>query len=60
MSGLDPQRVMDSIAIVTSQQATAERPFRLIPDYDTNNVSKKVVRIIYSYVDYVNRTVWGK
>ena len=60
MSGLDPVRVLDSIALVTAHQATAERPFRLIPDYDTSNVSKKVVRIIYSYVDYVNRTVWKK
>lgn len=60
MSGLAPERVLQSIAIVTSHQAEGPRPFRLVPDYDTSNVSKKVVRIIYSYTDYVNRTVWKK
>lgn len=60
MSGLAPERVLESIAIVISHQAEGPRPFRLVPDYDTSNVSKKVVRIIYSYTDYVNRTVWKK
>ena len=36
------------------------RTFKLIHDYDTDNVSKKVLRIIMSYTDYVNRTVWYK
>jgi len=36
------------------------RGFRLVPDYDTANVSKKVLRIICSYTDYVNRTVWRR
>lgn len=60
MSGLAPERVLESIAIVISHQAEGPRPFKLVPDYDTSNVSKKVVRIIYSYTDYVNRTVWKK
>jgi UDP-N-acetylglucosamine 2-epimerase (non-hydrolysing) len=60
MCGLEPEAVLDSIAIVTAQQRESPRQFRLIPDYDTTNVSKKVVRIIRSYTDYINRTVWHK
>lgn len=58
MSGLKAERVLQSIEIVTSQQAGKERQFRIVEDYDTENVSKKVLRIIMSYIDYVNRTVW--
>lgn len=60
MCGLKPEAVLESIAIVTAQHREGPRQFRLIPDYDTTNVSKKVVRIIRSYTDYVNRTVWHK
>ena len=60
MCGLHANRVMESIEVVTAQHATDHRPFRLISDYDTENVSKKMLRIILSYTDYVNRTVWKK
>lgn len=60
MCGLQAQAVIDSIDAVTRQHATAPRPFKLVSDYDTDNVSKKVIRIIMSYTDYVNRTVWKK
>ncbi len=60
MSGLKPERVMASIDIVTSNFSRSNREFRLVQDYDTDNVSKKVLRIIASYTDYVNRTVWHK
>jgi UDP-N-acetylglucosamine 2-epimerase (non-hydrolysing) len=43
-----------------AQHAGDQRQFRLVPDYDTDNVSKKVLRIILSYTDYINRTVWKK
>jgi UDP-N-acetylglucosamine 2-epimerase (non-hydrolysing) len=60
MCGLKAQRVMESIDIVTSNYSETDPPFRLVQDYDTINVSKKVLRIIMSYTDYVNRTVWHK
>lgn len=58
MTGLEPQRVLEAIAVVLAQRSPGRRTFKLVPDYDTDNVSQKVVRIILSYTDYVNRTVW--
>jgi len=60
MSGLRAERVLQSIEIVTSQHSNSKRQFRLVKDYDTESVSKKVVRIVMSYTDYVNRVVWHK
>ncbi len=60
MCGLKAPRVLEAIDVVTSQQAGGGRRFALVPDYDVDNVSKKVLRIILSYIDYVNRTVWQK
>ncbi len=60
MCGLSSRRVLESIDIVTAQFKNGRRDFRIVGDYDTGNVSKKVVRIIMSYTDYVNRTVWRK
>jgi UDP-N-acetylglucosamine 2-epimerase (non-hydrolysing) len=60
MCGLKPDRVIASIDIVTAQYSRSPRQLKLVQDYDTENVSKKVLRIIMSYTDYVNRTVWYK
>lgn len=60
MSGLEAERIIASVDLVTSQHSRTERRFRLVPDYDVDNVSQKVVRIVLSYTDYVNRTVWQK
>jgi UDP-N-acetylglucosamine 2-epimerase (non-hydrolysing) len=60
MCGLDAERVIESIEVVTAHNAVGQRPFRLVQDYDTDNVSRKVLRTILSYTDYVNRTVWKK
>ena len=59
MSGLNKDRIIESIETVTSQY-NINRPMRLVKDYDVDNVSKKVLRIILSYTDYINRTVWYK
>ncbi len=60
MTGLSSERILDSIDVVTSQHAERVDSIHSIPDYAADNVSKKVVRIIISYTDYVNRTVWHK
>jgi UDP-N-acetylglucosamine 2-epimerase len=58
MVGLNPERVMQGLAQL-QEQKTDTRDFRLVNDYSMPNVSDKVVRIILSYTDYVNRVVWG-
>ena len=60
MCGLKADRVLQSIDIVTSQHSISKRQFKVVQDYNTPNVSKKVLRIILSYTDYVNRTIWYK
>jgi UDP-N-acetylglucosamine 2-epimerase (non-hydrolysing) len=60
MTGLSLDRVMQGIAILADQPRGADRLLRLVGDYDAPNVSDKVVRILHSYTDYVNRTVWKK
>jgi UDP-N-acetylglucosamine 2-epimerase (non-hydrolysing) len=59
MSGLRPERVIDAITVVRDHHIPGDRAFRLVPDYDTDAVSKKVLRIILSYTAYVNRVVWN-
>lgn len=60
MVGLEVERVMQGLAILESQPRGDERGLRLVADYGMPNVSEKVVRIIHSYTDYVNRVVWKK
>ena len=60
MSGLKAKRVLDTVRIVTRQHNRTERQFRIVPDYEGGLVSKKVLRIVLSYVDFVNRVVWSK
>ncbi len=60
MCGLEAESVLNSIEVVTSQCAESSKYFRTVGDYDVDNVSHKVLRIILSYTDYVNRTVWKK
>ena len=57
MCGLKPERVLDAVKLV---RAHKDVRFRVPRDYEADNVAEKVVRIILSYTDYVNRTVWFK
>jgi UDP-N-acetylglucosamine 2-epimerase len=60
MVGLEIERVRQGLVILESQLRGAERTLRLVADYSMPNVSDKVVRIIHSYTDYVDRVVWKK
>ncbi len=60
MSGLRSEHVLRSIEVVLAQHGEGTRAFRTVSDYEPDNVSKKVVRIILSYVDYVNRYTWHR
>jgi UDP-N-acetyl-L-fucosamine synthase len=60
MVGLEAERVIQGLAILDSQGRGAQRTLRLVEDYSMPNVADKVVRIIHSYTDYVNRVVWKK
>ena len=60
MVGLRSERILQGLAALQVQKRNPERNFRLVQDYSMPNVSEKVVRIIISYIDYVNRVVWSK
>jgi UDP-N-acetylglucosamine 2-epimerase len=58
LSGVGRERILESIKVVTNQ--FDNNIIKVIKDYDVDNVSIKVVRIILSYIDYINRTIWKK
>ena len=60
MVGLEKERVCQGLAILETQPRGQERGLRPVADYSMPNVSDKVLRIIHSYTDYVNRVVWQK
>lgn len=60
MVGLNKERILQGLIQVQSQELGENRNFRQVMDYNMPNVSEKVVRIIISYVDYINRVVWNK
>ena len=60
MTGLGVERIIQCLSILESQTRGNNRLLRQVYDYSMPNVSEKVVRIIHSYTDYVNRVVWRK
>lgn len=60
MVGLDARRAMQALAVLEAQPTGDSRLLRQVADYSMPNVSEKVLRIIISYTDYVNRVVWKK
>ncbi len=60
MVGLSPERILQGLAQLNQQKIGTERNYRQVADYSMPNVSEKVVRIILSYTDYINRVVWSK
>jgi len=60
MVGLNVERIMQGLSIIDDQPRGDERLLRQVADYSMPNVSDKIVRILHSYTDYVNRVVWKK
>ena len=60
MVGMNPERILQGLTQLQQQKIGEERNYRQVSDYSMPNVSEKVVRIILSYTDYVNRVVWSK
>ncbi|RJG23678.1 non-hydrolyzing UDP-N-acetylglucosamine 2-epimerase [Massilia cavernae] len=60
MSGLKKERVLQAVEVIVAQHQRGQQEIGRVADYDAGAVSKKVLRIVLSYTDYVNRTVWSK
>jgi UDP-N-acetylglucosamine 2-epimerase (non-hydrolysing) len=60
MVGMNTERILQGLTQLQCQKQAPERSFRQVADYSMPNVSEKMVRIIISYVDYINRVVWQK
>lgn len=60
MSGLTQARVLDAVRVTIAQHDRTRRVTQEVEDYEGGAVSKKVLRVVLSYTDYVNRTVWAK
>jgi len=60
MSGLKKEQVLDAVKVIISQHDKSKRVMQSVQDYEAGLVSKKILRVVLSYVDYVNRTVWSK
>lgn len=59
MSGLKKDRVLDAVKVIISQHDRGERVMSAVGDYESGPVSKQLLRVVMSYVDYINRTVWS-
>ena len=60
MTGLEKERIMQSLSIIDKQPRGKQRFIRQVSDYSMPNVSEKILRIVHSYTDYVNRKIWKK
>jgi UDP-N-acetylglucosamine 2-epimerase (non-hydrolysing) len=60
MSGLKKDRVLDAVNIIIAQHDKTKRVMHAVEDYEGGLVSKQILRIVLSYIDYINRTVWSK
>ena len=60
MSGLKKEHVLDAVRVIIAQHDKTKRVMNRVEDYEGGPVSKQLLRVVMSYVDYVNRTVWSK
>ena len=60
MVGLNLDRIYQAIELLEQGDSFCQKSLSIVADYQISNVSEKVVRILHSYTDYVNRTIWKK
>lgn len=60
MAGLKADRVLDAVRVIIAQYDRDRRVMEPVEDYEATSVSKQILRVVLSYTDYVNRTVWRK
>jgi UDP-N-acetylglucosamine 2-epimerase (non-hydrolysing) len=60
MTGMNFERISQSIHLLEFESGFRQQQLKNVSDYQAHNVSEKVVRILHSYTDYVNRTIWKK
>lgn len=60
MSGLKKERVLDAVRVVIEQKAAQPSVAPVVKDYENPHVARQVLRVVLSYTDYINRTVWSK
>ena len=60
MSGLKKERVLDAVRVIIAQHDKDKPVMHPVQDYEAGPVSKQLLRVVLSYVDYINRTVWSK
>jgi UDP-N-acetylglucosamine 2-epimerase len=60
MSGLKKERVLDAVHVIVAQHDKDKPVMHPVQDYEAGPVSKQLLRVVLSYVDYINRTVWSK
>ncbi|WP_374334990.1 non-hydrolyzing UDP-N-acetylglucosamine 2-epimerase [Leeia sp.] len=60
MAGLKQERVLDAVRVIVSQHDRSQRVMEPVADYEALAVSKQILRVVLSYTDYINRTVWHK
>jgi UDP-N-acetylglucosamine 2-epimerase (non-hydrolysing) len=60
MAGLKKEGVLDAVRVIIAQHEPGIRVMAPVEDYEAQSVSKKIVRIVLSYTEYINRTVWKK
>ncbi len=60
MCGMKKERVIEAIEIITSQYTKNSPPILPVADYENPHVSKQVLRVVISYIDYINRVIWSK
>jgi UDP-N-acetylglucosamine 2-epimerase (non-hydrolysing) len=60
MAGLKSERVLDAVRVIIAQHERGNRVMARVEDYEAHSVSKKILRIVLSYTDYVNRIIWKK